>query len=58
MTMLTKSGEIVEWLRKNPGWIRPRSGEIMLDLSSKVAQCHEINVELLLQVGAHQCRNK
>jgi len=58
MTMLTKSGKIVEQLRKNHGWIRPRSGEIMLDTSSKVTQCCEIDVELLLWVGAHQCRNK
>jgi hypothetical protein len=30
-----------------------RSSEIRLDVSSKVAQCREIDVELLLQVGAH-----
>jgi hypothetical protein len=26
-----KSGEIIKWLRKNHGWIRPRSGKIKLD---------------------------
>jgi hypothetical protein len=30
-----------------------RSSEIRLDASSKVAQCCEIDIELLLQVGAH-----
>lgn len=40
-------------LRENHGWIRPRSGEIMLNASLKVAQRRGVDVELPLQVGAH-----
>jgi len=40
-------------LRENHRWIRPRSGEIMLNAGLKVAQRRGVDVELPLQVGAH-----
>jgi len=40
-------------LREDHGWVRSRSGEILLDAMCKIVECGGINIEPPLQVGAH-----